>query len=407
VRIAPTKLRGRLPFHAIAGLVLLLAAPAVAEPGPACGDIVAQLGDDAGPYFLASYPTAAVGPLHGAAFTYDNALAAIALLGCGDQRAARRIGDALLAALDRDRYWHDGRLRNAYAAGPVAAGPVKLAGWWDAKTNRWLEDRYQAGSDTGNMAWAMLALLALDQAGAGSAYRAGAVRIGEWAAGRRDRRGPGGFTGGTFGHEPKPEDIAWKSTEHNADLAAAFRRLANATGDQRWRDLSDAAGRFVAAMWDGGCGCFAAGTGDDGATRNPTLALDAQILPLLALPGMVLSQSSAFATAEDRLRHGPGFAYALPATAIWTEGTAQASLFADLAGRKPEAQALLATAEADHAPGGGYFATDAADLPTGFGDPTDLTKPRLYFHLPHLAATAWVALAERGLNPFTGRPALP
>ena len=63
-----------------------------------------------------------LGPLAQAAFVYDNAAAAIALLGCGRVELARRIGDALRYASAHDRFWHDGRVRNAYAAGPIDAG---------------------------------------------------------------------------------------------------------------------------------------------------------------------------------------------------------------------------------------------------------------------------------------------
>jgi hypothetical protein len=57
-------------------------------------------------------------------------------------------------------------------------------GWWDPVAGRWLEDAYQAGSDTGNMAWAMLALLTLD-ARADGRYRRGALRIAQWLTGMR------------------------------------------------------------------------------------------------------------------------------------------------------------------------------------------------------------------------------
>jgi hypothetical protein len=125
------------------------------------------------PLFLPSYPTVESGPLHGAAYLYDNAVAAIALVGCGEQDKAYRIGSAVLWAIDNDRTWHDGRLRNAYAAGVVANGPVKLPGWWDNTQNKWLEDRYQVGSDVGNIAWAMLALLSIDDANTGSMVQHG------------------------------------------------------------------------------------------------------------------------------------------------------------------------------------------------------------------------------------------
>ena len=82
----------------------------------------------AGAVLLASYPSERSGALSQAAFTYDNAVAAIALVACGQIDQARRIGDALLLALDHDRYWHDGRLRNGYAAGASAAQTRWLVG---------------------------------------------------------------------------------------------------------------------------------------------------------------------------------------------------------------------------------------------------------------------------------------
>ena len=175
-----------------------------------------------GPVFLASYPTERSGVLHQAAYLYDNAVAVIALVGCGQRAKAARIGDAMLAALDRDRYWHDGRLRNAYLAGPVARDAIKLPGYWDARQNKWLEDAYQVGSDNGNMAWTMLALVALDQPGGDRRYLDGAIRIGKWVAQWRNNRGAGGFTGGVIDEETNPRVTNWKSTEHNADLFAAF-----------------------------------------------------------------------------------------------------------------------------------------------------------------------------------------
>ena len=67
-----------------------------------------------------------------AAYVYDNALAGLALLAGGEREAASRIGDALVLAQNDDRYWKDGRLRNAYQAGPMSI-PAKLPGWWNDK----------------------------------------------------------------------------------------------------------------------------------------------------------------------------------------------------------------------------------------------------------------------------------
>jgi hypothetical protein len=365
-----------------------------------------------GPLFLPSYPTVESGPLHGAAYLYDNAVAAIALAGCGERDKASRIGAAILRALGNDRTWHDGRLRNAYAAGVVANGAVKLPGWWDNTQNKWLEDRYQAGSDVGNMAWAMLALLSIDNVSgddvsARSRFRDGAARLGAWVAQWADTRGTGGFTGGTFGHEPTPDVRTWKSTEHNTDLAAAFGLLAIRTGDSRWRDMATAAEHFVDTMWDPACTCFAAGTAEDGVTRNPILALDAQVWPLMALPGAARKFASAIATTEQRMSVNEGFSYGEDRDGVWTEGTGQMALLMELLGRTGKAKSLIVVIESQRSPDGGFYATSVQALPTGFMLDTDPIKPRFYFRLPHLGAAAWAALAEREFNPFTAAKRLP
>lgn len=393
-----------------------------AAPADACRYLVDQFAGTSGPLLLASYPTVEQGPLHASAFLYDNAVATIALVGCGQPALARRIGDAMLIALDNDRFWHDGRLRNAYIAGPLdqidknnrnyennknaKKESIKLPGWWDDSQQRWLEDRYQVGSDTGNMAWAILALLALDR-GDDASYRNGALRIGHWLASWRDRRGAGGFTGGTFAHEPTPQIIRWKSTEHNTDLAAAFTRLAQVSGDKHWYEQAHSAGQFVAAMWDPARKCFVTGTGDDGVTINPILVLDAQVWPLLATTGAAKKYAAVIDCAEQYLRYESGFAYSEVRDGVWTEGSAQMLLLLELSARKNNAAPLRAAIERQRLANGAYYASSATRLPTGFMLATDPSQPRLYYRLPHLGAVAWVALADRRFNPFTATTALP
>lgn len=391
-------------------LLVLLASPLhAATKGGACerlNDLMPLL--PRGPFLLASFPSVEKGPLQDSAFVYDNAVAALALIGCGETAAARRIGDALLIALDHDRFWRDGRLRNAYAAGAVKKGaPIRLPGWWDDAQQRWLEDRYQVGSDNGNMAWAMLALLALERHTGDAAYRAGAARIGAWVLTHRDERAPAGFTGGTFAHEPEPERIRWKSTEHNTDLAAAFAMLQRRDPAARWREPTHLATQFVATMWDAQRNCFATGTGDDGATTNPFIVLDAQVWPLLALPGASTQYAAALDCARQRLAFGDGYAYSEVRDGLWTEGSAQALLLVELLGRDAEARALRAAIERQRTPDGSYYASSKQSLPTGFMLATDPLQPRLYYRLPHLGALAWVALAEKKFNPFTGDFGLP
>jgi hypothetical protein len=253
----------------------------------------------------------------------------------------------------------------------------------------------------------MLALLSIDDVSASSRFRDGAARLGTWVAQWADTRGTGGFTGGTFGHEPTPDVRTWKSTEHNTDLAAAFGLLATRTGDSRWRDMATAAEHFVDTMWDPACACFAAGTAEDGVTRNPILALDAQVWPLTALPGAAKKFASAITTAEQRMSVDKGFSYGEDRDGVWTEGTGQMALLLELLGRTGEAKSLVAVIESQRSPDGGFYATSVRGLPTGFMLDTDPAKPRLYFRLPHLGAASWAALAERGFNPFTATKRLP
>jgi hypothetical protein len=381
---------------------------AASDATSACGYLTGLIPISGGPLFLPSYPTAEPGPLHSVAYLYDNAATAIALVGCGEAGRARRIGDAIVAALQHDRFWHDGRLRSAYAAGPAADQPIKLGGWWDTTQNRWLEDRDQVGSDSGNMAWAILALLALDRSTGDHRYRDAAVTVGQFIAGLADTRGAGGFTGGFAGWEPSPARIPWKSTEHNTDIAAAFRLLATATGDAAWAERSAKASGFVESTWDATCGCFDTGTTEDGVTRNPILAIDAQIWPLIAIPGLAGSRAAAvIATVDSQLKSDGGYSYSDAGHGIWTEGTAQVALLDSLLGRQAEFDAAMKVVGAQQALEGGYYATAAPRLATGFKESSDPQTERYYYHRPHLGAAAWAALAERGFNPFTGAAALP
>jgi hypothetical protein len=238
-------------------------------------------------------------------------------------------------------------------------------------------------------------------------YGHGAEKLGRWLEDLRDARGAGGFAGGSFGPDAAPQRLLWKSTEHNVDLAAAFARLAAASGDARWQSPAQAAAHFVESMWDPRRASFAAGTAEDGVTVNPLQALDAQIWPLLALSQAMPRFAPVLRSTETHLRAGEGYAYSEAGGGPWTEGTAQMLLLFKLLHRDSWARAPTAALAAARTPGGGYYATTVAALPTGFELDTDPGQQRLYLHLEHLGAAAWVALAQQGFNPFTGKHALP
>ncbi|HKU63688.1 MAG TPA: hypothetical protein VJQ06_01395 [Rhizomicrobium sp.] len=170
-------------------------------------------------------------------------------------------------------------------------------------------------------------------------------------------------------------------------------------------DPSQAHG-LVAAMWDKHCGCFAVGTGLDGKTPNRLLALDAQLWPLLALSGGVARYGKALRTAREKMAMGDGLAYSEAGGAIWTEGTAQAALLMGLMNQPQQAARLMTAVERSRAPDGSYFAADR-DVDTGFRLDTDPSQARRYFHVSHLGALAWTAMAQRRFNPFTFAAALP
>lgn len=383
------------------------AGQAATQQGSACAYLRGLVNDETAPLFLPSFPTASEGPLHESAFLYDNAVTAIALVSCGEPIKARRLTDAILYAQQHDRHWKDGRLRNAYRAGTVQGHQVKLPGWWDAGLKQWLEDKYQVGSDVGNMAWALLALLAVEPALQQPDYKAGALQLANWLERFNDKRGAHGYLGGLYGHEPEPVSVTWKSTEHNTDLVAVFRLLARATGDPLWNAKAQQATAFVSSMWIKDKNCFATGVGDDGVTRNPIVALDAQAWPLLAIPDFRHTYLAAVQCMDRFVGVADGYAYSEAKEGIWTEGSAQMQLLFALLGEPVRSEQLARVVRRQKTAEGGYLATDNAEIPTSFMLATDPTKPRLYFRLPHLGAAGWAALAEQKFNPFTFSAAFP
>ncbi len=217
------------------------------------------------PHFLLSYTGKSATDtfdrsMKNVAYTYDNAAALCAFVASGDKTHAAAIASALVYAQGHDRTFTDGRLRNAYQAGDLAepagwnpngkSGTARLPGWTD-DSGQWLEDPAQTGTYTGNVAWAILSLLAYYQKWGGSSYLNTAVSLGNWITTHtRDTRGAGGYLAGYLGPDQNPTRLMYKSAEHNIDVYAAFSQLGRYTKDSRWTGRAE-----VAQVRPGDVGC--------------------------------------------------------------------------------------------------------------------------------------------------------
>jgi hypothetical protein len=370
--------------------------------------------------------------LKNVAFTYDNVVALLAYLSRGsgnDLHRARLLADAFVYAQDHDRFYTDGRLRNAYQGGDLILppgwtpnnreGPARLPGWWDTQQKKWFEDVNQVGTDTGNMAWVIIGLLRAYKSLGKIEYLDAAKRLGAWIeVNARDARGDGGYTGGFKGWEPgcggpAPTQVTWKSTEHNLDLYVAFMTLSDLTTEPEksmWRERALHAKNFVRAMWEG-CDSshFATGTKDDGAAHNCDFAPE----DVNTWGFMVLGEVDKYGAGVDWVQNNcqvsePCFRGKL-ATAIdfnddrdgiWWEGAAHTVIGKRIRGENKEADFFLKNLRqvqrlAPNANGKGIVASCHDGVRTGI-------EGFSLFNRLHVGATAWYALGELRYNPFWG-----
>jgi hypothetical protein len=365
------------------------------------------------PRFLVSFDTITTAlpfdeQFRNVAYTYDNALALIAFVARSDWERAQLLADAFVYAQRHDRFYTDGRLRNAYQAGDLAvppgwypSGSARLPGWWNASQRKWIENPEHVGSTTGNLAWVMIALLNYYEKRGGPQYLTATIDLGNWIISHTyDTRGAGGFTGGYIGQEPNPDKQLWKSTEHNLDLYVAFSRLYHFAGDSRWLTQAQHAKAFVEAMNLDGC-CYRTGTLTDGVTVNISdIPLDAQSLSALAFGDTPLTRE-AIATAE--ISHTAtysgfvGFDFNTDQDMPWPEGTSQMVSVYWMLGQRSKAAYYLSElremqSTANRANGKGLVAAPADGLTTGLG--------WVYYNRLHVGATAWFVIAEQQLNPY-------
>jgi hypothetical protein len=383
------------------------------------------------PLLLRSYGILPVGDersfVNNFAYTYDNALLAIAMVKSGHVAYARQVADALAYCVTHDRYYEPGPIRNAYANGSPVSFPgwlsprgsefAMLPGFHNAAAAVWYEDRYAVSINTGVMAWAIEALLTVyDETGTPD-YLNASTRMADYILSNYGTNDPlGGFTGGEEGWEGQTEKLTYKSTEHNIDLISAFMHLYQTVKETKPQDAEKylAAAReardFVLAMYDDGC--FYTGTGTDGITVNrENKPLDTNTWAILTLTDDREASSrwdpeAVYDFIEKTFTVSQGVDYNQDKDGIWNEGTAQLAVSAARLGKTAEYERLMSylngAAEAD----GSICSASINGLTTGFesliateGGGT-VAIPWVYDHRVSLASTAWLAFAQLKSNPY-------
>ena len=346
--------------------------------------------------------------LKNTAFSYDNAVAAMAFMAAEKQDDARLIMDAFVYAIGHDRY-RPGRIRNAYAAGDITAIPgwgdsAILPNWYDEATGAWQENQHHTGCDTGNTSYVALALLQYHARYGGNEYLEAAKKLMDWVIAECGGPTPGfmaGFDGWPENGSDTTYALTYKSIEHNIDAYAAFARLAALTGESKYRDAADSALKFVFSMYDANHHVFYTGTLPDGMTvSRENIVLDAQVWACLALGDNFAAYESALNTVETmEVGHG-GYPFCKSNAngGWWPEGTAFTALMYRLRGDEKKADTALDALCAVQLDSGLFPAATVENLSTGIylADGT----PWIYSSEPHIAPAAWFILAVHGFNPY-------
>lgn len=382
--------------------------------------------------------------LFSTAFTYDNALAILALLAARTKDGKARamaLADALLFAQAHDPGYDDGRLRQAYNVGPYTFydGSPQPDGFVRADGTANVGTQFGfTGTAVGDMAWAGIALSTLAERTGARRFLAGALRIGTWI--ERNGRTEEPLGGYKFGVDGAGKALPYTSTEHNTDLIGLFGRLARLTGDPVWLERRTRAKAFVGKMWEPSAGFFYTGTNDGVTINRSPIPEDTQTWTHLALASPAHARSLDWATSRlavldtaDRRNstvpagqsyEGVTFSSAglladedapiAPSrpkpdrNGVWFEGTAHLALALctrHAPGDEARARRLLASLERaqdllgqDQTVGGTALSprcgvvSASSPLDTGFGFG--------YYPYRHTGATAWYLLAASRTNPL-------
>jgi hypothetical protein len=314
-------------------------------------------------------------------------------------------------------------LRNAYASGELldpATNATRLPGQYIEEKREYVEDQFAAGSDTGNMTWAGLALVQAHThlpRRANDPYLAAARKLGEWIVSKQVHDGLQGFSAGFDGFEKTPQNpagqsaLTYRSTEHNLDLFAFFSHLAAAEGHdtpagRRWLQMREHARVFVEAMHKRDAENPHLWTGTIAASdkiNDSVIPLDPQAWAVLAVDKERYKPALLWALANCGAGKGDaGFDFnCKDGDGAWFEGTAQVASALKWTGQCEKADPLLARLRQAQVRAlearGALPAASRDGVTTGF---EKFGVPWVYDNQPHIGATAWYLFAELGKNPF-------
>lgn len=371
------------------------------------------------PVMLRSYDTENI-YIQNAAFSYDNALVAMAYISEGMQDEAKDILDAFVYAIKNDRKYiinrtdvnqlDSLRVRNAYAAGIVTSisgweSGVSLPGWYDNNAGEWYEDRYQVGSNVGNTSYVALALLQYYNAYGDEEYLETAQKIMNWVIENCSDDTCGftaGFDGWEEGNSPVVYPFTYKSIEHNIDAYAAFSELYKLTNETKYKDAAQNALDFIKSMYDEDLGLFYTGTGNDGVTPNKSvIVLDAQVWCAMALGDEFEPYQKSLETVEKMKTAEGTYPFCLENKngGWWSEGTAYTALMYRQIGDNEKYEEAMNALVSVQDGGGMFHAATVDNLSTGM----DLFTGEAWVYTTdlHIAPTAWFIMASNDFNPYS------
>jgi len=378
------------------------------------------------------------------AFTYDNAVSIHAYLLHGTSDALARaevLGQGLIFAQANNFPFNDGRFAQAYFVNQASSkGPYITPAAFPF---------YFYTSAVGDQAWAGMALAQLYHRTHKQAYLAAALNVANWiVTNTYNALGPGGYSFGTNinQYNQSVPSTNGKSTEHNIDTYAFFTMLdelthhGSATNGMSWKNLSQHALSFVAAMYNATDGYFYTGTlGDQISINYYPVPEDCQTWSYLALLDNTYRrtvdwaisnlQATDTSTSRDSSVSGnesfTGMVFDTASintptydpNAVWLEGTSHAIAaliarilagggnFHDRANDFNTAARFVSTCQKAQQELGTGQTVNGKPIPTGQGlvaatSVMDTGFGYTYGPSKHIGATGWYLIAVRAGNPF-------